>query len=117
MNIIKLDNEKKEGRSRLSEISPKVLSNNPGDFAKPKRLSSATKARIEQKQLIQQMLLKTASNSPRPRSTLKPNRNVISASSAISSPRRDSKNRVTERSKSATPRSGRQRLYNGKKNS
>ena len=115
MNIIKLDNEKKEGRSRLSDISPKVLSNNPGDFAKPKRLSSATKARIEQKQLIQQMLLKTASNSPRPRSTLKPNRNVISASSAISSPRRDGKNRVTERSKSATPRSARQRLCNGKK--
>ena len=115
MNIIKLDNEKKEGRSRLSDISPKVLSNNPGDFAKPKRLSSATKARIEQKQLIQQMLLKTASNSPRPRSTLKPNRNVISASSAISSPRRDGKNRGTERSKSATPRSARQRLCNGKK--
>ena len=114
MNIIKLDNEKKEGRSRLSDISPKVLSSNPGDFAKPKRLSSATKARIEQKQLIQQMLLKTASNSPRPRSTLKPNRNVISASSAISS-RRDGKNRVTERSKSATPRSARQRLCNGKK--
>ena len=63
------------------------------------------------------MLLKTASNSPRPRSTMKQNRNVMSASSAISSPRRDSKNRGTERSKSATPRSGRQRLYNGKKNS
>ena len=63
------------------------------------------------------MLLKTASNSPRPRSTLNPNRNVISASSVISSPGRDGKNRVTERSKSATPRSGRQRLYNGKKNS
>ena len=117
MNIIKLDNEKKEGRSRLSEISPKVLSNNPDAFVQPKRLSSATKARIEQKQLIQQMLLKTASNSPRPQSTLKPNRNVISASSAILSPRRDGKNRGTERSKSATPRSGRQRLYSGKNSS
>merc|ERR1719270_1230044 len=67
MNIIKLDNEKKEGRSRILEMSPKVVTNDKsGPIAKPKRLSSATKARIEQKQLIQQMLLKTASNSPRP---------------------------------------------------
>ena len=112
MNIIKLDNEKKEGRSRILEMSPKNISNDKSGPPKPKRLSSATKARIEQKQLIQQMLLKTASNSPRPQHVV--NRNVYSASSVVSSPRRDGRNKLAERSNSSTPRSARQRLYNGK---
>ena len=112
MNIIKLDNEKKEGRSRISEMSPKVATNGEGNLAKAKRLSSATKARIEQKQLIQQMLIKSSSNSPR--HPVKCNRNVFSASSSISSQRRDGKNKIPERPKSSTPRSGRQRSYNGK---
>ena len=115
MNIIKLDNEKKEGRSRILEMSPKVVANDKsGPITKPKRLSSATKARIEQKQLIQQMLLKTASNSPRPQNIVNRNRNVYSASSVVSSPRRDTRNKLAERSNSSTPRSARQRLYNGK---
>ena len=114
MNIIKLDNEKKEGRSRILEMSPKNISNDKSGPPKPKRLSSATKARIEQKQLIQQMLLKTASNSPRPQNIVNRNRNVYSASSVVSSPRRDGRNKLAERSNSSTPRPARQRLYNGK---
>ena len=112
MNIIKLDNEKKDGRSRISEMSPKVIENGKENPPKAKRLSSATKARIEQKQLIQQMLLKSSSNSPR--RAVRSNRMVSSASPAVSSQRRDGKYKTPERPKSSTPRSGRQRTYNGK---
>ena len=60
------------------------------------------------------MLIKTASNSPRPQNTVNKSRNVYSATSVVSSPRRDGRNKLTERSKSSTPRSGRPKSYNGK---
>ena len=119
MNVIKLDTEKKEGRNRIASYTPNKIdrgqeNQTSNQRAKEKRLSSATKARIEQKQLIQQMLLKSSTNSS---NQAKPSgRKISSASSALSSPRKELvKSKFSDRPKSATPR-GRPKLYFGKSN-
>lgn len=118
MNVIKLDTEKKEGRSRIALYGPNKFDSGQVNHAsnqqaKEKRLSSATKARIEQKQLIQQMLLKSTSNSSNKKITT--GRRISSASSVLSSQRREITSRISERPKSTTPR-GRQRFHYGKSN-
>ena len=119
MNVIKLDTEKKEGRNRIAFYAPNNLEKGKDNQAsnqntKQKRLSSATKARIEQKQLVQQMLLKSSSHSS---NQAKPTgRKISSASSAFSSPRRELvKSKFSDRPKSATPR-GRPKIHFGKPN-
>ena len=119
MNVIKLDTEKKEGRSRIASYAPNKIergqeNQTSNQMAKEKRLSSATKARIEQKQLIQQMLLKSSSNLSNKQTT--PGKRISSASSVYRSQRREvTTPKSSERPKSSTPR-GRQRLYYGKSN-
>ena len=107
-----LDTEKKEGRNRVALQSPnKVTSekHNADTSYKEKRLSAATRARIEQKQLIQQMLLNSSSNLSPKRKNIS-SRKVSSASAQTYSQRRRTvKSKSVERPKSSTPRVGRQR--------
>ena len=119
MNVITLDTEKKEGRSRIASYGHNNIDRGQENHAsnqrtKEKRLSSATKARIEQKQLIQQMLLKSSSNSSNKQITS--GRRIASASSILPSQRRQTiTSKPSERPKSTTPR-GRQRFHYGKSN-
>ena len=117
MNIIKLDTEKKDGRNKIASESPLKIRNvdnkYPQNF-REKRLSSATKARIEQKQLIQQMLLKSSSNMTSNAITSS-RKKVPTVLISSYSPRRDVvKTKNAERPKSSTPRLGRQKLTHGK---
>ena len=118
MNVLMLDTEKKLGRNRIAFQSPnKGAKDERSDSNfKEKRLSAATKARIEEKQLIQAMLKNSSSNLSTNNKALN-SRRVYSASAQVHSQRRRSvKSKGTERPKSSTPRTGRQRPNFGKNN-
>ena len=109
-----MDSEKKEGRSRIAMDSPKDGKNHPlSPGGNSKRITTATKARIEQKQLIQQMLINSKNHiSNTERSA---NRAILNAPRLTYSLKREvTKTRTPERPKSSTPRAARPKIGHGK---
>ena len=109
-----MDSEKKEGRSRIAMDSPKDGKNHqpsPGGISK--HVSSATKARIEQKKLIQQMLINSKNNISNKERSAK--RDILSAPRLTYSLKREvTKTKTPERPKSSTPRVARPKIGHGK---
>ena len=109
-----MDSEKKEGRSRIAMDSPKDGKNHQlSPRGTSKHVSSATKARIEQKQLIQQMLINSKNSISNKERSAK--RDILSAPRLTYSLKREvTKTRTPERPKSSTPRAARPKIGHGK---
>ena len=118
MNVLMLDTEKKLGRNRIAlQSTHKGAKDKRSDSnLKEKRLSAATKARIEEKQLIQAMLKNSSSNLSTTNKNFNPRKVYSASAQAYSQRRRSVKSKPAERPKSSTPRTGRQRVNFGKNN-